>query len=91
MQPIDQSGVTEQLHGKVGTTNSSAEGGHQDCALVVFEISLNPQGCSSASSRYFGSGGGGLGLGRTWASAPGLDFAHFLMLCNMSGPRASNT
>lgn len=60
-QAINEVGVSGQMHGELGTTTcSSAEGGDKDSALVAFKISLHPPGSSSASSRYFGSGGAGL-------------------------------
>lgn len=60
-QAIDEVGVSGQMHGELGTTTcSSDEGGDKDGALVAFKISLHPPGSASASSRYFGSGGGGL-------------------------------
>lgn len=66
-QAIGQVGVSGHLHGEVGTTMCSADGGVKVSALVAFKISLHPPGSSSASSQYFGSGGGGL----VWV-APGL-------------------
>lgn len=59
-QAMDEAGVSGQMHGEMGTTTcSSAEGGDKESALVAFKISLHPPGSSSASGRYFGSGGGG--------------------------------
>lgn len=60
-QAVNEVGVSGQVHGEVGTTTcSSAEGGNKENALVAFKISLHPPGSSSASSWYFGSGGGRL-------------------------------
>lgn len=57
-QAIDEVGASGQMHGELGTTScSSAEGADKDGALVAFKISLHPPGTSSASTRYFGSGG----------------------------------
>lgn len=80
---MGEAGVSGQMHGEVGTTTcSSAEGGDKDGALVAFKISLHPPGSSSASGRYFGSGGGGLaGSGSTWAPDLWLGPADILMPC----------
>lgn len=59
-QAMDKASVSGQLRGEAGTTMCSTEGGDKDPALIAFKISLHPPGSSSASSRYFGSGGGGL-------------------------------
>lgn len=77
-QAIDEVGVSGQLHGEMGTTMCSAEGGDKDGALVAFKISLHPPGSSSASSWYFGSGSGG---GLAWAALGLLLWGLILHIC----------